>query len=195
MLIDPEKTLDQNLQAMHQKHPPRKRKRYGATLPMAVSVLKTKHLQPAQMLRPLEMLEATQVQTRVAQQIARDAALEGIPLVTDVEQQRWGLSNILVRHYDFGKDLSLNEIRVIQQLCKVAATKVDCELHFTLETLRFSVTEKPQKEDRALSDTEYRRAVDQYVKKCQTFAHHRKDFEDILSEWRYLKWPINCNCG
>jgi len=61
--------------------------------------------------------------------------------VADVEQQRWSLSTIVVRHYDFGKDLSLSEIRVIQQLAKVAASKCDCELHFTLETLRFSITE------------------------------------------------------
>jgi len=131
--------------------------------------------------------------------IVKDAALEGIPLVADVEQQRWSLSNILVRHYDFGKNLSLNEIRVIQQLCKVAAAKVDCELHFTLETLRFAVSEKPVAETNQRgwrhSQTEIDAAIKKYVQACQPHASQRQENQDILGEWRYLKWPINCNCN
>jgi len=125
------------------------------------------------------MLETSQLQTRVAHQIVRDASLEGIPLVADIEQQRWGLSNILVRHYDFGKDLSLNEIRVIQQLCKVAASKVDCELHFTLETLRFSVTEKPTSDitlkERLKAQAETEAAIAAYIETCRP-DYQRCDF-------------------
>jgi len=171
LLIDPEKTLDQNLQAMHQKHPPRKRKRYSKTLSEAIAVLKTNNLRPAMMLRPIEYLEKHQAQTQVALRIVRDAELEGIPLVADVEQQRWALSSIVVRHYDFGRDLSLSEIRVIQQLAKVAAAKCDCEIHFTLETLRFAITENPvsQKTSKRLEEIaqETDAAIAKYIEACR----------------------------
>jgi len=110
----------------------------------------------------------------------RDAEKEGIPLVADVEQERWSLSSIVVRHYDFGKDLSLSEIRVIQQLAKVAASKCDCEIHFTLETLRFSVTENPKSEvttkavQKARDETAD--AIAKYIEACR--PHYQKsDFD------------------
>ena len=123
------------------------------------------------------MLETTQVQTRVAHQIHKDAASEGIPLVIDVEQGRWEFPSIVVRHYDFGKDLSLSEIRVIQQLCKIAASKVDCELHFTLETLRFSVTERPKSEGTKKGlrkiQAETDAAIAEYIEACR--PHYKRN--------------------
>jgi len=142
----------------------------------------------------LEYLTETQVQTKVAQRIVKDAHLEGIPLVADVEQERWSLSTIVVRHYDYGKDLTLSEIRVIQQLARVAAAKCGCELHFTLETLRFSVIEFP-KEEGAPAPDETDKALDAYLRLCQPFSHLWREAEDITAEWRYLKWPINCKCN
>jgi len=177
LLIDPEKTLDQNLQRMHKKHPPRKRKMYSKTLSEAISVLKTKHLRPAMMLRPIEYLEKHQAQTKVALRIVRDAEIEGIPLVADVEQQRWSLSTIVVRHYDFGTDLSLSEIRVIQQLAKIAAAKCDCEIHFTLETLRFAITENPvskmtqKRLDEIAKETD--EAIAKYIEACR--PHYKRN--------------------
>lgn len=113
----------------------------------------------------------------MAQQIVRDAEKEGIPLVADVEQHRWSNANIIVRHYDFGKDLSLSEIRVIQQLCNVAATKCEAHLQFTLETLRFAVEAKPLAEQtqkgwrntRAETDA----AIAEYIEACRT--HYKRN--------------------
>ena len=90
---------------------------------------------------------------------------------------RWALSTIVVRHYDFGKDLSLSEIRVIQQLAKVAAAKCDCEIHFTLETLRFSITENPPAEQttKRLSEiaAETDAAVAKYIEACR--PHYKRN--------------------
>jgi len=124
-------------------------------------------------------MENLTIQTVVAQKIVRDAALEDIPLVADIEQMRWSYPTIVVRHYDFGKDLSLSEIRVIQQLAKVAATKCDCELHYTLDTLRFSTTEKPAAAEQLTG----------YEGPTPSEA-----VDDIVASWRYLKWRINACC-
>ena len=123
----------------------------------------------------------------------RDAELEGIPLVADVEQGRWAEPSIVVRHFDFGKDLSLSEIRVIQQLAKVAASKCDCELHFTLETLRFSITEKPV--ERKAESWPTKAECNAILAHYQRTGYQRPDIDDLLAPWRYLKWPINCNCS
>jgi len=119
----------------------------------------------------------------VALRIVKEAEKEGIPLVADVEQQRWSLSTIVVRHYDFGKDLSLSEIRIIQQLAKIAAAKCDCEIHFTLETLRFAITEKPANDvtkkrlDEIALETD--EAIADYIKKCRP---HYKMSEKVQDE-------------
>lgn len=113
----------------------------------------------------------------MAQQIVRDAEKEGIPLVADVEQHRWSNSNILVRHYDFGKDLSLSEIRVIQQLCNVAAKKCEAHLQFTLETLRFAVEPKPVAEQTQKgwrnSRAETDAAIAKYIEACR--PHYKRN--------------------
>jgi len=125
----------------------------------------------------LEYLNPKELQTEVALQIVRDAEKEGIPLVADVEQERWALSSIVVRHYDFGKDLSLSEIRVIQQLAKIAASKCDCEIHFTLETLRFSITENPTSDitqkrlDEIAKETDA--ATAKYIEACR--PHYKRN--------------------
>lgn len=118
----------------------------------------------------------------MAQQIVRDAEKEGIPLVADVEQHRWSNPNILVRHYDFGKDLSLSEIRVIQQLCNVAASKCDAHLQFTLETLRFAVEAKPVaqttqkgwRNSRAETDA----AIAEYIQACRQHSQMSEIVQD-----------------
>jgi len=146
----------------------------------------------------LENLNESQLQTLVAQRIVKDAAIEDIPLVGDVDQMRWGDPTIVIRHYDYGKDLSLSEIRVIQQLSKVAARKLDCELHFTLDTLRFSVTGKMEKpgdvSKRARIKADNDQAVSVYMRKCRPHADLYRDVNDICAEWRYLNWQVNCRC-
>jgi len=81
------------------------------------------------------------------------------------------LDTIVVRHFDFGKDLSLSELRVIQQIAKLAASKCECELHFTLETLRFSITEKPSSETtvKRLAEiaNETDEAIANYIEACR----------------------------
>lgn len=87
-------------------------------------------------------MNESQLETRIALQATKDAAKEGIPLVADVEQNRFTTPSIVIRHYDHGKDLSLSELRLIQAIVKVAAGKHLAEAHYTLETLRFSATLK-----------------------------------------------------
>jgi len=64
-------------------------------------------------------------------------------VVADIEQGRWSSETLLLRHYDFGKDLSLSELRLLQQIAKVAAQKEGGSISYTLETLRFSVAADP----------------------------------------------------
>ena len=147
------------------------------------------------MLRPMEYLPKLTLETVVAQQILKDAAQEDIPLCADVEQMRHGPANIVLRHYDLGKDLSLAELRVVQQISKVAATKRDASLHYTLESLRFSVELKPKRErDRSKEKAETQGAIDKYLRLCRPEAEYDRKTDDILAEWRYLTWPIHCHC-
>jgi len=145
------------------------------------------------------MLENPELETKVALQIVRDAHKEGIPLVADIESHRWTNRNIVVRHYDFGRDLSLSEIRVIQQLCNIAAVKCEAHLQFTLETLRFAVSPMPGKKltrrGWQSNQEETDAAIAKYIEACQPRSSERKETEDVIGEWRYLTWPINCNCN
>jgi len=133
---------------------------------------------------PLNLLEKTQTECNVAQRIVRDAHLEGIPLVADVDQMRWTNPTIVVRHYDYGFDLSLSEIRVIQTLVKVAADKLDCDLHYTLDTLRFSIEQR-----------EKRQTISSGRMEGYDGPDPNQVTDDLVSSWRYLKWQINCNCN
>jgi len=145
LLIDYESSLDENLNNLHQKHPPMKRKRYAATLAQAVTTLRNKrNLPAARMLSPLQYLTEKTLALTVAHRIVKDAFLEDIPVVVDIEQGRWTSETLLVRHYDFGKDLSLSELRLLQQIAKVAAQKEGGAISYTLEALRFSVAADPK---------------------------------------------------
>ena len=145
----------------------------------------------------MESLLERQLETTVSLQIVKDAAKEGIPLCADVEQSRFGQPNIVVRHYDYGKDLSLSELQILQQIAKVSADKHRCKLHFTLETLRFAIELLPKRERKPDPEGEEaeRKAIARYLKLCQPHHHLKRDTEDILAGWRYLRWPVNCNCS
>lgn len=145
----------------------------------------------------MEVLLSRQVETTVSLQIVKDAAKEGIPLCADVEQSRFGPPNIVVRHYDYGKDVSLSELQLLQQIAKVASAKHRCKLHYTLEALRFALEMLPEKERKPDPEGEAseRNAIERYLRLCAPSHDLRRDTEDILASWRYLKWPVNCNCS
>jgi len=90
------------------------------------------------MLRPIEYLSNRQVETEIAHQIVKDAAKEGIPLCADVEQSRTGPPNVVVLHYDYGRDLSLHEATVVRQIVTVAAAKHDAKPAGTLDPCRWA---------------------------------------------------------
>jgi len=142
-------------------------------------------------------MKTRQLETTVSLQIVKDAAKEGIPLCADVEQARFGPPNLVLRHYDYGKDLSLSELQLLQQIAKVSAEKHRCKLHFTLETLRFALEPLPEKERKPDPDGEAseKEAIERYLRLCQPHHKLRRSTEDILAPWRYLKWPVNCQCS
>lgn len=82
-------------------------------------------------------MKETRAETLVACQVMQDAHDVNIPLVADVEASRFGPDNVLVRHYSFGKDLSLTELNLVNRLVVVSARKHGYRAQATLETLRF----------------------------------------------------------
>ena len=127
----------------------------------------------------LEAMPQKQIETILALRAVKDAHLEHIPLVAEVDQMRWTSPTIKFMHYDFGDNLSLSEIRVIQQIVRVAARKLDCEAAFTLETLRFSVIPPdPKKTKQALEQAkaEAQADVHRYKRLCQPFAPSTSPF-------------------
>jgi len=128
----------------------------------------------------LEAMPQQQIETKVALKVLKDAHLEGIPLVAEVDQMRWTSPTIKFLHYDYVDNLSLSEIRVIQQIVRVAAIKLECEASFTLETLRFSVIPpEPKKETKSIEQarSDAQAAVHRYKRLCQPFAPSQSPLE------------------
>lgn len=74
---------------------------------------------------------------RAAEKVTTDAHALDIPLVADLVLSRHGPPILQVMHYNYGKDLSLSELRVVQHMVRVSALKHDVTASYTLHTLDF----------------------------------------------------------
>jgi len=109
------------------------------------------------MLWPLEMLEPEKTElefqgetlmvslsatpsaeTLVARAICMEAHDVHIPLCAEVVQSMYGPPNVVVRHYDYGKDLSHCERQLIDRHVNVAADKQGLSVLHTLHPLRYA---------------------------------------------------------
>lgn len=103
--------------------------------------------------------------SRIALQISKDAEKEGIPLVCDVEQDRFHSERLCVLHYDFGGELSLHEARIVRVIVIVAAAKHDCNIRPHIEANYFeAIPAEPQLE---VTDKRDLDRVDEIVRKAQ----------------------------
>jgi len=76
---------------------------------------------------------------KAAQKVVTDAHDLDIPLVADLTVSRHGPPCLEVMHYNYGNDLSLSELRVLQHMVRVSTLKHDVTASFTLHTMRFGL--------------------------------------------------------
>jgi len=73
--------------------------------------------------------------TVVAQKAIKAAQDAGIPMVADTLESQQDGSLLQLRHYDYGKDLSVSEMQLLRQFAFIAAQACDVELRLAFHPL------------------------------------------------------------
>ena len=145
------------------------------------------------------MTEQEQTISKLVRLVTKEASKQNIPLVGDFDYSGTGHINAKFMHYDRLLDLSLPEVMFLEQIVRVVAKRNDIIIGHA-GTLRYEVLPDrlrslPSLQREAEQLEQERLYADRYIKTCRPHFEKCQPVEELIAEWRYLNWPIHCNCS